>query len=47
MLSDRNVIQKETENRLKFKNLKRRNSENVDFDMLCHTASDLGHRNCN
>jgi hypothetical protein len=47
ILSDRNVIQKESENKLKYKNLKYRNSANVGHEMLCHPGNHWGHRNCN
>jgi hypothetical protein len=39
--SDKNVIQKEAEKKLKY-----RNSENVEHEMLCHTSNHWGHRNC-
>jgi hypothetical protein len=42
--SDKNVIQKEAEKKLKYKNL---SSENVEHEMLCHTSNHWGHRNCN
>jgi hypothetical protein len=45
--SDKNVIQKEAEKKLKYKNLSMyRNSENVEHEMLCHTSNHWGHRNC-
>jgi hypothetical protein len=44
--SDKNVIQKEAEKKIKYKNLKYRNSENVEHEMLCHTSSHWGHWNC-
>jgi hypothetical protein len=44
--SDKNVIQKEAENKSKYKNLKYRNSENVEHEMLCHICNHWGHQNC-
>jgi hypothetical protein len=43
--SDKNVIQEEAENKLRYKN-KYRNSENVEHEMLCHTSNHWGYRNC-
>jgi hypothetical protein len=45
MEGDRNVIQMEAEKKLKYKNLKYRNSANVEHDMLCHTSNHWGHGN--
>jgi hypothetical protein len=44
--SDRNVIQKESEKKLKYKNFKYRNSANVEHEMFCHTGNHWSHRNC-
>jgi hypothetical protein len=44
--SDKNVIQKEAEKKLKYKKSKYRNSENVEHEMLCHTSNHWGHGNC-
>jgi hypothetical protein len=46
MPSDKHVIQKEAEKKLKYKHLKYRNSENVEHEMLCHTSNHWGYRNC-
>jgi hypothetical protein len=45
-ISDRNVIQKEAENKLKYKSLKYRNSVNVEDKMLCPTRNYWDQRNC-
>jgi hypothetical protein len=45
--SDRNVIQKETENKLKYRNFKYRNSANVEYEMLRHTGNHWGQGDCN
>jgi hypothetical protein len=37
--SDRNVIQKEYKNKLKYKTFKYRNSANVEHEMFCHTGN--------
>jgi hypothetical protein len=42
--SDRNVIQKEAEMKLKYKN-QRRNSAKVKYEMHCHTGNHWGHGN--
>jgi hypothetical protein len=45
--SDRNVIQKESDKKLKYKKFKYRNSANVEHEMCCHTGNHWSHRNCN
>jgi hypothetical protein len=46
--SDTNVIQKESENKLKYKNVSiERNSTNVEHEMFCPTGNHWSHRNCN
>jgi hypothetical protein len=45
--SDRNVIQKESENKLKYKSFKYRNSANVEHEMFRHTGNNSSNRNCN
>jgi hypothetical protein len=42
---DKNIIQKEAEKKLKYKNSKYTNSEKVEHEMLCHTSNHWGHRN--
>jgi hypothetical protein len=42
ILSDRNLIQKEGETKLKYKNV-----GNVEYEMLFHTSNHWGHWNCN
>jgi hypothetical protein len=39
--SGKNVIQKEAEKKLKY-----RNSETVEHEMFCHNSNHWGHRNC-
>jgi hypothetical protein len=43
--SDKNVIQKEAEKKLKYKNLNYRNSGKMEHEMLCHASNHWGHRN--
>jgi hypothetical protein len=45
--SDRNVILKESENKLKLKKNKYRNSANVEHEMFHHTGNHWSYRNCN
>jgi hypothetical protein len=44
---DGNVIQKESENELKYIKNKYRNSANVEHEMFRHTSNHWSHRNCN
>jgi hypothetical protein len=44
---DRNVIQKESEKKLKYKKYKYRNSANVEYGLHCHTGNNWGQGNCN
>jgi hypothetical protein len=44
--SDTNVIQKETK-KIKIQKFTYINSENVEYEMFCHTSNHWSHRNCN
>jgi hypothetical protein len=47
MPSDRNVIQKEAEKKLKYiKSKYYIHSANFEHEILCHTGNDWGHGNC-
>jgi hypothetical protein len=41
--SDRNVMQRKSEKKLKYKNTKYRNSANVEHEVLRHTSSQWSH----
>jgi hypothetical protein len=45
--SDRNVIKKESEKKIKIQIFKYRNSANVEHEMFRHTGNNWSHRNCN
>jgi hypothetical protein len=44
--SDKNVIQKEAEKKIKHKNLSIEIQRMWNHEMLCHTSNHWGHRNC-